>query len=87
MKAYGLAVLFRNSLGVRTEVLTEDESETDYLRIISSLTATQLNQLQTLADMNGWEIAYHCWYSGKDSMFPGTEAFLTVVPKGGEVCQ
>jgi hypothetical protein len=76
MKAYGLAVLIRNSMGTRTEVLTEDENEAEFLRIISSLTATQLNELQTLAEMNGFEIAHR----GRPEE---VDPYLALVPKGG----
>jgi hypothetical protein len=74
MKAYGLAVLLRNELGLRTEVLVKDESEADHLRVISSLTATQLNELQAIAEMHKWEVAHK---GRPDEVDP----YLAVVPK------
>jgi hypothetical protein len=69
MKASSLGLLIRNSMGTKTEVLTEDD--TDYLRVRSELTATQLNQLQTLAGSTGFKL---------EARGEGGDVFLAVVP-------
>jgi len=59
MKAYGLAVRLRNSLGLRTEVASENGSEeANVIRIKSNLEPTQINHLQALVGEAGWELAY-----------------------------
>ena len=74
MKAYGMGVLIRNSLGVRTEVFSEDYGKTDNIRVISHLDCAQFEQLQKLAEVNGWRFFYRSWREG--------DRYLALTPSG-----
>lgn len=79
MKAYGMALVLNREMGVRTDVHTDDEG-IDYLRVVSSLGSSQLDNLQALTSANSWEVEYK---GRPDEIYP----FLAVVPSEGEGVQ
>jgi hypothetical protein len=76
MKVYGMGVLLRNSLGARTEVYSEDYGQTDYLRVTSHLDPDQFKRLESLCEVNGWQLAYRAYRP--------SETYLVIVPKEEE---
>jgi hypothetical protein len=76
MKVYGMSVLLRNTMGVRTEVYSEDYGQTDYLRVVSHLDPDQLSELKSLCEVSGWQLAYR--------NYRPSETYLAIVPKDEE---
>ena len=72
MKAFGLSLVIRKEMGVRTEVYSEDYDETYYLKVTSALEAEQLHKLQNLAEVNGWDLLYRA--------FRPDDRYLAIVP-------
>ena len=76
MQAYGVAKLVRDSMGVFTEVYSEDYGTTEYLGVTSELTAERLKELQALSEALGWEVTHHPWHNGG-----GDDVFLAIHPQ------
>jgi hypothetical protein len=79
LKAYGLGYVLLDRLGVRTEVYSEDDR--DYLKITSPLDAGQIENLQSLAGVHGWQTDYRSYKQVQGCSHYRTVTYLALIPK------
>ena len=77
MKAYGLALTLRNTLGIRTLHYQDHLAGEDRLAVLSPLGPTQLDKLRELVINCGWRLAY-------ERDFHSAYPQLRIIPTGRE---